>query len=74
MTKKARPQPTAANRNRFRSIRKYIEITGVENNNSEVINRISAVIASHKPMSEIERGKFIYSTLIDYEESTNLCS
>jgi hypothetical protein len=53
------PQPRAAILRRFFSILKYNEYLGEEKSTSDVKIRITAVTASHKPIFEVERGKYI---------------
>ena len=59
VTRKAIPQPTAATLKGFFSIKIRAEYSGEELINSEVISSIMAVTASHRPISESERGKII---------------
>jgi hypothetical protein len=58
---KPKPQPIASNRSKRLSKTILEAKLGDEYSNSEVTSRIIAVTASHKPMSPIERGKFIFS-------------
>jgi hypothetical protein len=71
VTKKASPQPIAANRILVLSIRILLEYSCEEVRSSEVIRRIIAVAASHTLISAIERGIFItitnYFLLTDQE-------
>ena len=53
------PTPSAANLKGFLSMAIRAEYLGDEYNSSDVIRSIMAVIASHKLMSENDRGKFI---------------
>jgi len=59
VARKARPQPRAASLKRFFSILKYTEYFGEEQRSSDVKMRITAVIASHKLMSDSESGNCI---------------
>ena len=59
VARKARPQPRAASRKRFFSILKYTEYLGDEQRSSDFRMRITAVMASHKLISESESGNCI---------------
>ena len=63
MARKAKPTPMATNLKSFLSMAIRAEYLGDEYNNSDVISSIMAVIASHKLMSDSDRGKFIYLNL-----------
>lgn len=63
VTRKPKPQPVATNLKRFLSITSRAEISGREYMSSDVINSIIAVKASHKLISDTDKGKFICITL-----------
>ena len=62
VTKKPKPQPTASILSRLLLSTIRDEKEGDAYSNSEVINRIIAVTASHKLRSVIVRGKIIGTT------------
>ena len=61
VTKKPKPQPTAQNRKKRLSRTILAAYPGDEYNSSVVIRRIIAITASHKLISEIDKGKIILS-------------
>jgi hypothetical protein len=63
VTKKPNPHPIAAIRKKYLSIEALAAKPGDDHNNSEVIRRIIAITASHKPKSDIESGKIKLITL-----------
>lgn len=60
------PKARAKSCKRFRSITMFCAYSVEEESSSEVIKRIIAVTASHKLISNIERGKFISLILVEY--------
>lgn len=54
------PNAKATSLKRFLSITIFWEYSVGEASNSDVIKRIIAMTASQRPMSNIERGKFIF--------------
>ena len=63
MARKAKPTPIATSLKRFLLIIIRAEYSGKEYNNSEVIKSTIAVTASHKLISDNDKGKFIDLTL-----------
>ena len=63
MARKPRPMPRATILKRFLSIAIRAEYFGDEYNNSDVIKSIIAITASHKLISDNDKGKFIYLNL-----------
>jgi hypothetical protein len=61
VTKKPKPHPTALNLSKCLSSTTRAAYPGDEFNSSEVISRIIAVTASHKLISEIDKGKIMRS-------------
>ena len=61
VTKKPKPHPIAHIRSRRLSRTILAEYSGDENINSEVIRSIIAVTASHKLISDIDKGKIMFS-------------
>lgn len=59
VTRKPTPKPRATSLKSFLSIIIRVEYLGDEYNNSDVTRSIMAVIASHKLMSDSDKGKFI---------------
>jgi hypothetical protein len=59
VTKKPKPHPRADSLKRFFSIMIRDECPGDEYNNSDVIKSIVAIAASHKLISDNDKGKFI---------------
>jgi len=64
MTRKARPTPRAAILKRFLSIMILAEISDSEYRSSEVTRSIMAVTASHKLISDSDKGKFMGLSLV----------
>jgi hypothetical protein len=64
MTRKARPTPRAAILKRFLSIIILAEISDSEYRSSEVTRSIMAVTASHKLISDSDKGKFMGLSLV----------
>lgn len=60
VTRKASPQPMATSLKRFGSNMIRAEISGDEMIISEVNNSIIAVTASHRLISKVVRGKFMF--------------
>jgi hypothetical protein len=54
------PNAKATSLRRFFSITMLLEYSVEEDSSSDVIRRIIAVTASHRLMSDIDRGKFIF--------------
>lgn len=67
VARKAKPTPRATNLKRFLLIIVLAEYCGNEYRSSEVINSIIAVTASHKLMSDNDKGKFIGLTPARYD-------
>ena len=65
MTRKPKPNPRATILKRFLSTAIRVEYFGDEYRNSDVMRSMIAVIASHRLMSDNDRGKFINLTLHD---------
>jgi hypothetical protein len=59
VARKAKPTPMATSLNRFLLIIILAEYSGNEYNNPEVIKSIIAVTASHKLISDNDKGKII---------------
>ena len=57
---KASPTPMDMSLRRVRSMTMSLKYVVEEERNSDVISSIMAVIASHRPMSDIDSGKFIF--------------
>jgi DNA-directed RNA polymerase specialized sigma54-like protein len=54
------PNAKATSLRRFFSITMLLEYSVEEESSSDVIKRMIAVTASHKPTSDIDKGKFIF--------------
>lgn len=67
VARKAKPTPMATSLNRFLLIIARAEYSGKEYSNSDVIKSIIAVTASHKLISDIDKGKFIRLNLARYD-------
>ena len=76
MTRKPKPDPMATSLRLFFSIMIRAEYCGNEYNNSDVIRRIKAITASHKPTSIGDKGKFIvgYSRTTWYQITIDIPS
>jgi len=59
VARKAKPTPMATSLNLFLLIIILVEYSGKEYNNSDVIKSMIAVTASHKLISDNDKGKFI---------------
>ena len=59
VTMKPNPKVKATNLNCFVSIAMFLENVDDEDKISEVMSNMMAITASHRPMSDIDRGKFI---------------
>lgn len=58
------PKVRATCLNSFLSIAMFLEIVDDEDKSSEVMSSIMAIAASHRPMSDIDRGNSIFYTSI----------
>ena len=58
------PKVRATCLNSFLSIAMFLEIVDEEDRSSEVMSSIMAIAASHRPMSDIDRGSSIVYTSI----------
>jgi len=59
VTMKPIPRARATSLNLFLSIAIFLEYVDEEDRSSEVVSSIIAIAASHRPMSDMDRGKFI---------------
>jgi len=67
VARKAKPTPMAISLKRFLLIIIRAEYSGNEYNNSEAIKSMIAVTASHKLISDNDKGKFISLNLAQYD-------
>ena len=65
------PRPKATNLRRALSITMFLEYPLDEDSSSEVIKTMIAMIASQRPISETDKGKFIVSSLYSSEPYFN---
>lgn len=64
VTMKASPSPIAISLSRVFSMTIFLKYSAWEDNNSEVMSRIIAVTASQRLMSDVDKGKFMFSSLL----------
>jgi hypothetical protein len=57
------PSAIATSRRRFLSITTFPECSVAEDNISEVMSKMMAMTASHRLMSDIDMGKFMFHPL-----------
>ena len=70
---KASPTPMDMSLRRVRSMTMSLKYVVEEERNSDVTSSIMAVIASHRPMSDIDSGKFICYSLRNWSSTVIVC-